>query len=237
MPTFGYLPVQNREPGTARFARRALCYLITCYLALDRAHVEESCGAPCCRRFLKSSRIAEDWLDDFFRSVLGVDLDSKDIDVLQMALRAVIVYVVTICVVRMGKRRFMGGATIFDVILGIIVGSIASRAITGNSPLLPAVGAIAVLVGLHWSFSAIAVRSKSFGNLIKGTSDVVIRDGQIDYDHLRKAHMSDGDLEEDLRSAGVADVRDVLEARLERSGELSVIKKKMPLQGTSALGA
>lgn len=40
--------------------------------------------------------------------------------------------------------------------------------------------------------------------------------------------MSDGDLEEDLRSAGVADVRDVLEARLERSGELSVIKKKMP---------
>ena len=167
-------------------------------------------------------------MDDFFRSVLGVGLDSKDIDVLQMALRAVIVYVVTICIIRMGKKRFMGGATVYDVILGIIVGSIASRAITGNAPLLPAGGAIAVLVGLHWSFSAIAVRSKSFGNLIKGTSDVIIRDGQIDHDRLRKAHMSDGDLEEDLRSAGVADVRDVLEARLERSGELSVIKKKMP---------
>jgi uncharacterized membrane protein YcaP (DUF421 family) len=38
--------------------------------------------------------------------------------------------------------------------------------------------------------------------------------------------MSDGDLEEDLRSAGVADVREVFEARLERSGKLSVIKKK-----------
>jgi uncharacterized membrane protein YcaP (DUF421 family) len=69
-----------------------------------------------------------------------------------------------------------------------------------------------------------AVRSNSFGNLIKGTSDVIIRDGQIDYDRLRKAHMSDGDLEEDMRSAGVADVRDVVEARL----ELSVIKKKSP---------
>jgi uncharacterized membrane protein YcaP (DUF421 family) len=40
--------------------------------------------------------------------------------------------------------------------------------------------------------------------------------------------MSGGDLKEDLRSAGVADVRDVLEARLECSGELSVIKKKTP---------
>src|SRR5476651_269417 len=80
----------------------------------------------------------ENSLDDFFRSVLGSGLESKDIDVLQMALRAVIIYVVTICIVRIGKKRFMGGATVFDVILGIIVGSVASRAITGNAPLLPA---------------------------------------------------------------------------------------------------
>lgn len=165
-------------------------------------------------------------MSDLFQSIFGVGLESKDIDVLQMAARAAIMYVVTICVVRMGKKRFMGGATVFDVILGIIVGSIASRAITGNSPLLPASGAIAVLVGLHWSFSAIAVRSKSFGTLIKGTPDLIIRDGQIDHDRLRKAHMSHGDLEEDLRGAGVMDANDVLEARLERSGELSVIKKE-----------
>ena len=170
--------------------------------------------------------VGEHSLDDFFRSVLGTGLESKDIDVLQMALRAVIIYVVTICIVRIGKKRFMGGATVFDVILGIIVGSVASRAITGNAPLLPASGAIAVLVGLHWSFSAIAVRSRSFGQLIKGTTDVIIRDGQIDHDRLRKEHMSEGDMEEDLRSEGVADARDVLDARLERSGKLSVIKKR-----------
>ena len=165
-------------------------------------------------------------MDDFFRSVLGTGLESKDIGVLQIALRAIIIYVVTICVVRIGKKRFMGGTTVFDVILGIIVGSVASRAITGNAPLLPASVAIAVLVGLHWSFSAIAVRSRSFGKLIKGTPDVIIRDGQIDHDRLRKEHMSDGDLEEDLRDAGIADAREVLEARLERSGKLSVLKKK-----------
>src|ERR1017187_457634 len=144
--------------------------------------------------------VGEHSLDDFFRSVLGTGLESKDIDVLQMALRAVIIYAVTICIVRLGKQRFMGGATVFDVILGIIIGSVASRAITGNSPLLPAVGAIAVLVGLHWVFSAIAVRSRSFGSLIKGTSDVIIRDGQIDHDRLREEHMRSEEHTSELQS-------------------------------------
>ena len=78
-------------------------------------------------------------MDDFFRSVLGTGLESKDIDVLQMALRAVIIYVVTICIyvvticiVRIGKKRFMGGATVFDVILGIIVGSVASQSLSSR---------------------------------------------------------------------------------------------------------
>jgi uncharacterized membrane protein YcaP (DUF421 family) len=36
--------------------------------------------------------------------------------------------------------------------------------------------------------------------------------------------MSDDDLREDLRSQGVADLGEVAEARLERSGKLSVIR-------------
>ena len=76
--------------------------------------------------------VGEHSLDDFFRSVLGTGLESKDIDVLKMALRAVIIYVVTICIVRIGKKRFMGGATVFDVILGIIVGSVASQSLSSR---------------------------------------------------------------------------------------------------------
>jgi hypothetical protein len=39
--------------------------------------------------------------------------------------------------VRFDKRAFMGKATALDVILGIMVGPIVSRAITGNAPLVP----------------------------------------------------------------------------------------------------
>jgi hypothetical protein len=37
-----------------------------------------------------------------------------------------------------GKERFMGEATAFDMMLGIMVSSIVSWAITGNAPMDPA---------------------------------------------------------------------------------------------------
>ena len=76
-------------------------------------------------------------IDSLLRLVLGLGLESREINALQMGLRAVVVYVVTVIVVRLGKKRFMGQATAFDVILGIMLGSIVSRAVTGNAPFLP----------------------------------------------------------------------------------------------------
>src|ERR671921_869095 len=111
----------------------------------------------------------------------------------QMALRAVVVYVVTVIIVRLGKKRFMGQGTAFDVILGIMLGSIVSRAITGNAPLLPALAAGAVLLAMHSLFSAVAMHWHGFGGLIKGHHRLLVRHGQVDGREMRKAHMSDRD--------------------------------------------
>jgi uncharacterized membrane protein YcaP (DUF421 family) len=43
---------------------------------------------------------------------------------------------------------------------------------------------------------------------------------------MRHAHMSERDLWEDLRGEGVSRLEQVSEARLERSGKLSVIKAR-----------
>ncbi len=75
-------------------------------------------------------------------------------------------------------------------------------------------------------FSAIALRWRGFGPLVKGQPQVLIRDGAIDRRALRRAHMGERDLWEDLRAKGVARLEQVAEARLERSGELSVIRAR-----------
>jgi uncharacterized membrane protein YcaP (DUF421 family) len=126
----------------------------------------------------------------------------------------------------LAKKRFMGRATAFDVILGIMIASIVSRAVMGNSPFLPPLAAAAVLLGMHWLFSGIALRWYGFGSLIKDEPRTLIRDGEVDEQAMRKSHITEHDLWEDLRGKGVSDPKQVAEARLERSGNLSVIKAK-----------
>jgi uncharacterized membrane protein YcaP (DUF421 family) len=164
-------------------------------------------------------------LNDLWETGLGIGLQADDINAGQMALRAALIYVSILIVVRLAKKRFLANATAFDVVVGIIIGSIASRAITGNAPLLPSIAASSTIVAIHWLLSAVAVRSHGFGELIKGRSQLLVENGVICQQSMRRAHMTERDLEEALRKQGVRDVSKVAEARLERDGSVSVIKE------------
>lgn len=162
---------------------------------------------------------------ELWEGALGVGLEAKDLSAAQMALRAVLIYAVTLAFVRLAKKRFLAGANAFDVVVGIIIGSIASRAITGNAPMFPSMAACAAIMAMHWLFSALAVRSHGLGKLIKGSSSVLVENGKTDNEALRTAHMTERDLEEALRQQGIKDVGRVEEARLERDGSVSVIER------------
>jgi len=157
---------------------------------------------------------------------IGLELESKDINVLQMSLRAFIVFAIAIALIRIGDKRFMGKSTALDVMLGIVFGSTISRAITGNAPFFPTLAAGLVLVLLHWMLSAIAFRSHAFGNLVKGKDRLLIRDGEIQSEALEKAHITQKDLEEALRKEGKPpEIGRVKAAHLERNGEISILYK------------
>src|SRR5829696_4433213 len=146
---------------------------------------------------------AMDLVESFLRAALGLGLDAKEIGVAQMALRAAVAYAVTLVFVRLAKKRFMSHATAFDVILGIMLGSIVSRAITGNAPFTPALAAGAALIAMHWLFSLVAYHWHGFGIAVKGRPRVLIRDGEPDRDAMRRAHVTEHDLHEDLRQEGL----------------------------------
>ncbi len=165
-------------------------------------------------------------VDEVLRLLLGIGLDQKDLTIWQMALRAAVVYCLAVVIVRMAKKRFMGRATAFDMIIAVVLGSILSRVITADAPFLPGLAAAVALVAMHWLFSAIALRWNSFGTLVKGHPRLLIRDGNIEWTEMRKTHMTESDLWEDLREKRIARLDEVKEARLERSGKVSVIKKK-----------
>ncbi|MGQ4646293.1 YetF domain-containing protein [Lyngbya aestuarii] len=152
-------------------------------------------------------------------------LDAQQPNLWQMGLRAAIIYVTAVAMVRLvGDRRFIGKYAALDVLLGVILGSTLSRAINGSAPFFATLGAALVLVLMHWLFAAVACQYDRFDTLIKGHSRVLVRDGQINDHALRKSHITYKDLEATLRSVGkLTELTQVKIARLERSGQISII--------------
>jgi uncharacterized membrane protein YcaP (DUF421 family) len=149
----------------------------------------------------------------------------EDLGIAQVCFRALIVYLALIGYVRFGKKRFLGQATALDAILVIIIGSVASRAISGTAPFISSLAAAFSLIAIHWVLSYFTESSPALSYLTKGRDTLLIKSGRINHKAMRDAHMSGDDLAEDLRQNGVADASQVKEARLERNGRLSVIRK------------
>jgi len=162
-------------------------------------------------------------IETLVTQILGLDVD--ELTIWHMVIRAVVVYMSALLMVRIGEKRFLGKYTAFDVILGIIFGSIVSRAVTGSSEFFPTLAAGLTLVLLHWLFATLSFHFDWFGTFVKGNSKILVKDGKILWDAMRSSHISEKDLMGALRSqANVDKLDEVKEARLERSGDISVIK-------------
>lgn len=168
-------------------------------------------------------------MEDMVVSVLGLGAD--DLTIGHMAIRAVVVYFSALLMIRIGEKRFLGKNTAFDVILGIVFGSVVSRAITGSTEFFPTLAAGLVLVLLHWLFAFLSFHLDWFGSFVKGHNRTLVEEGEILWDAMRKSHISEKDLMSAVRTqASVAELDSVQAARLERSGDISVIKKSGPPQ-------
>jgi len=165
-------------------------------------------------------------LSNFFETLLGLSVEPRNLTFVQISLRGIIVFVAALAMVRLGHKRSLSHKTPFDAVLLVILASVLSRAINGSAGFLATIGGGAVLVLLHRTFAHLAYYSHAFGILVKGKPDIIVRDGQCDFPMMRRNHISEHDLEEDMRlDAQIDDLSRVRIARVERSGNISFLKK------------
>ncbi len=150
-------------------------------------------------------------------------------DLFLVALRSTVIYFVALMMVRIGEARLLGRNMVFDIVIGIILGSVLSRAINGSASLVPTIVACIVLVGMRYVISVLSFRSDLVSLIAKGMSSTLIRNGKIDWDMMRKNRMWERDLKSAMRLyAHLSDLEDVKEACLEREGRISIIKTSSP---------
>lgn len=126
----------------------------------------------------------------------------------------------------LGKKQ-ISQLTFFEYVMGITLGEVAgfmSTDIEGNY--LYGVIAIFIWFFIPYVGEKLTLKSKTLRQWFEGKGTVVIKEGKILEDNLKKERYTADELMEQLRTKNVFRAADVEFAVLEASGDLSVLLKK-----------
>ena len=123
----------------------------------------------------------------------------------------------------LGKKQ-IAQLDFVDYVIGISLGSIAAEmAFDIEKPWYNFVIAMAVFFVLDMIISFFSRKAPFMKRLLKGKPVVLIYDGKLDYENLKKSKLDVNDLLAMCREKGYFDVKQIAYALFETSGELSVM--------------
>ena len=145
-------------------------------------------------------------------------------------LRTVILYLLLIAGLRLSGKRQIGELEPIELVLTLLISDLASVPMQDFAlPLFNGVIPIITLIALSTLFSAISLRNVRFRDLVCGQPALVIVDGKLRQETMRRNRLTLDELFEQLRGQGITDLSDVKYAVLETNGRLSVLPRS-PLQ-------
>ncbi|MFD1205773.1 MULTISPECIES: DUF421 domain-containing protein [Sporosarcina] len=144
----------------------------------------------------------------------------------EMIIRATIAFAVLLVLARLMGKKQISQLTFFHYVTGITIGSIAAD-IAGESETPFMNGLIAMIwwALLTLLMNYIALKSKKARVLLDDTPSILIHEGRLNEQEMKKVRMTLNDLNMMLREQSVFSVSDVNYAILETNGKLSVLKK------------
>ena len=148
-------------------------------------------------------------------------------DIMAISWRSVLMFFLTLVAVRVMGKRSVGQLAPFDLVVIIIMGSVAALPLE-EEQIHPLHGVIPILIMsfLQYILSVVNMHWRGAEKVTQGMSTPLVVNGQILYDNLRRERVSDADLHIVLRQQGAERIEDIALAVLEPTGEVSVIKKK-----------
>ncbi len=152
---------------------------------------------------------------------------------LVVAVRAVISFFTLLIFARILGKQQISQLNFFDYVVGITLGSIAATLTTDLTSRAWShwVGLVAWAV-LGILIERIAMKSRSFADLIDGEPVIVIINGKIMEDALKRVNYRINDLNALLRNKDIFNIYEVQFAIIEPNGKLSVLKKAEELTPT-----
>lgn len=139
-------------------------------------------------------------------------------------LRAVLIYVLVMVLVRASGKRAVGQFTPFDLVLLILIGNAVQNGLNGGDNSVTGAALLAgCLIGLNYAVAFVVARSTRVRAVVEGRAVVLARDGQVFREVLRRELVSNADFHEAMREAGCNEIDRVRLATLETNGRISIL--------------
>ena len=142
---------------------------------------------------------------------------------LGFAVRASATYLFLLVLLRLAGKRAVGQGTPFDFVVALVLGDFPDDIIWGDVPVAQGLVAMGTVMIAHLCVIYASARSVRFDRLVGSGSTLVLRAGRPIREGMRRTRMNEGDLDVQLRHYGCEDRRDVREAAIEPTGELSLL--------------
>ena len=156
-----------------------------------------------------------------------MDILIPDVSILEKIGRSIAVYLFLLAAFRLTGKRQVGQFTPFDLVVLLIISNVLQNAAIGNDNSLGGglIGAAVILL-LNWGVAEISYRSKRARRVIEATPTILIHNGRVLRDNLRRERITIEELRAALRRNGVIDPTEVRFAVLEETGNVSVIPRQ-----------
>jgi uncharacterized membrane protein YcaP (DUF421 family) len=157
--------------------------------------------------------------------------------VLLSYIRTVILYLVLIIVIRLMGKRQVGQLEPSEFVVTMLVANLASIPMQdGGIPLYTGLVPILTVLGLELILSGLVLQSVPLRRLLCGKPVILIENGRILQNNLRRTRITLDELTGQLREKDVLEIRTVQYAILETNGSISVFPfaKEQPASAKDA---
>lgn len=145
---------------------------------------------------------------------------------MELLVRATVMYWFLFIVMRGTGKRSLAELTPLDMLVLVVLGDIVQPGITQEDlSITGAVMAVSVIAG--WTLVGDwATRRWGWARrTLAGTPVIVVREGKVLHDHLRRERLTEDDLKTAAREKGYEDLEEIAVAVLEDDGSVSFISR------------
>jgi uncharacterized membrane protein YcaP (DUF421 family) len=155
------------------------------------------------------------------------DMFVVTLPILEKILRPVIVYFFLVVMLRLSGKRELVQLNPFDLVVLLTLSNTVQNAIIGddNSVTGGLLGATSLLA-VNYLTVRFLYKHKNLDQLVEGKADVLIENGRLRPEHLKKELITTAQLEAAARKQGFGSLSEVDQCILEPGGTLSFIGKK-----------